>query len=113
MTIKVAQLHQKALVAISNDDRARTTKQIDQLQTRITDEMDNQRQILSRIATETKQLRGPEVQSRKSQQSTAAKKLMQIARKYEDVQEKCKMKYKQRVARELKIGTIIFIFSST
>lgn len=68
------------------------------------DLMNSARTALSRLAAETKRLQGREQGARKAQQGKAARRLMDVARKYETVQTRFKDKYKERIARELKIG---------
>jgi syntaxin 1B/2/3 len=100
----ISRLHEKALVAINSEDAKRVTRQVDALQQETNAEMDRVRGMLSKLSRETKQMTGHQVGARKSQQSNAAKKLMAVARLYEEIQEKYKNKYKQRIAREIKIA---------
>lgn len=97
-------MHQKALVAVNSDEQKRATRKIDTLQMQVSDKLDKVRNSLSRIAAETKRMKGAEVSARRAQQSSAARRLMDVARKYEEIQERYKLKYKQRIARELKIA---------
>lgn len=93
-------LHGKALRAVSRDDRA--TKEVDDLMREVNDDMDAIRGALGTLSNETNRMRGNEVQARKAQQSIQAKRMLNVAKKFEDLQENYKNKYKQQIAKELK-----------
>lgn len=101
---QIASLHERALVAVGQDEINRTTAQVDALQAETNQMMDKVRRCLSNLSNETNRMRGNQVNARKAQQATVARKLMDVARKYEKVQQKYKLKYQQRITREIRIA---------
>ncbi|KAI8913404.1 t-SNARE [Gorgonomyces haynaldii] len=100
----IARRHERALVGVSQDEIKRATRELDDLQDETNGYMDRVRSMLAQLAQETKRMRGVEVQSRQSQQNSAARRLLDCGRKYGKVQEKYKDKYKQKMVRELRIA---------
>ncbi|KAI8923115.1 t-SNARE [Entophlyctis helioformis] len=100
----IERLHNRALVGVRQDEAARINRDLDAVQTETSDMISDARQRLQRLSNETKTMRGPEVNARKAQQSTLAKKLMDVAQTYQNVQVSYKQKYRQRMEREIRIA---------
>eukprot|EP00842_Homolaphlyctis_polyrhiza_P005983 jgi/Hompol1/6386/HPOL_000770-RA len=77
---------------------------LDRIQNETNDAIEDARSRLKRIAAQTKNMRGPEVKARQGQQSTLAKRLMEAAQVYQNIQVSYKNKYRTRMAREIRIA---------
>ena len=100
----VSRLHEKALVAVSQDEINRINRKLDSMQDETTELMNSVRLVLRSVADETKRAGGREQESRKAQQSRVALRLQRAAQMYSQVQQSAKEQYKKRMEREIKIG---------
>ncbi len=79
-------------------------RRIDRLQDEITKQMDAVRSELGGIVNDTKRIKGGSAKSRVAQQNVAVKKFTDVARMYQDVQDKYKKKYQDRIEREIRVA---------
>ncbi|TPX57188.1 hypothetical protein SpCBS45565_g08262 [Spizellomyces sp. 'palustris'] len=100
----IEQLHQRALLATSPDEQARYTRQVDDVQDETSDLIQSLRATVKKMAAGTKNASQADAGIRQQQQAGLAKRLMEVAQEYQDIQMKSKQKYRQRMEREIRIA---------
>lgn len=100
----IAELHNKTLTAVGQQEIDRITGRLDEYQEETTAFMNSIRRDLKALSEDTVRTGGAEAQSRKAQQSAIATKLQNAAQRYSQVQKQAKELYQKRMEREIRIG---------
>ncbi|KAJ3188312.1 Plasma membrane t-SNARE, secretory vesicle fusion [Gaertneriomyces sp. JEL0708] len=100
----IDELHRRALQATSPDEQARITRQLDEQQDATNDLIQSLRSSLKIMAKSTKTAPTADRNIRQQQQSGLAQRLMDVAREYQDVQQRSKQRYRQNMERQIRIA---------
>jgi syntaxin 1B/2/3 len=105
----IRNLQAQILSSTNSQETYRITAQLDALNEDTSARLQKLRQRLKQLSAETNKLPpSGESQSRRGQQSTMAKKVMDLADEYQKIQSGFKQRYKQRIEREIKIGKRLY-----
>ncbi|KAJ3016282.1 Plasma membrane t-SNARE, secretory vesicle fusion [Thoreauomyces humboldtii] len=97
-------LHQRALVGTSPSEQAHYTRQVDELQEETSDLIHTLRTTVKRFNTDLTLAPRAERGTREQQTAGLAKRLMEVARVYQDQQATSKQAYRTRMEREIRIA---------
>ncbi|KAJ3406512.1 Plasma membrane t-SNARE, secretory vesicle fusion [Chytridiales sp. JEL 0842] len=102
---QIKSIQSRILNSTTTDESNRYTNQLDALNDKTSNMMQQVRETMKTMSAETANMPpGAEQHSRRGQQSSVAKKLMAVAEDYQNCQMGFKQRYKARMEREIRIA---------